>query len=276
MLDRYFFVPTAQKDCTVETTGGQCRLTRDGPSYRMSGPSGEHVLLTSGTSPDRLRAHWEGFVQTNGRIMDENSRTTIGVGTQAWLKTAFGPWERDAVVYVAHLSATETGDYVRWNAVCTRHGVADTVPVELLHRLKRPGDLCTVRANQGVRNAMVLALNPETGAAILEYEMPRGSTALIIRYLAGDERSVSYGALPARWRRLLAEPEAVPWAGRSQTRGTSYPPSRRSSVDDRRKDAALLAGKTVYEGEKGYWVGAPWPSPSSSSSPTMAGETALF
>jgi hypothetical protein len=41
---------------------GKARLTVEGDSYRMMGPTGTHELPVEGTSKARLSAHWTGFL----------------------------------------------------------------------------------------------------------------------------------------------------------------------------------------------------------------------
>ena len=62
--------------------------------------------------------------------------------------------------------------------------------------------------NQGMRPASVVGIDEKTGKYLLEYEMPRGSTALrVCGWDKGQyrEKSVSSKALSQRWQRLLGE-----------------------------------------------------------------------
>jgi hypothetical protein len=77
-----------------------------------------------------------------------------------------------------------------------------TLPAEYCAEVPRVGSSTTVEANQGTRDATVLAtLGCEV---LLEYEMPAGRTFLRIEDLAGGHRAVSQLALPKKWRKELA------------------------------------------------------------------------
>ncbi len=41
----------------------RCTLTLEGDEYIMRGPSGKHSLCVHHTSPERLKAHWKGFIR---------------------------------------------------------------------------------------------------------------------------------------------------------------------------------------------------------------------
>jgi hypothetical protein len=42
-----------------------CVLTIEGDKYVMRGRTGKHSLWIDGTSPERLKAHWDGFIRNN-------------------------------------------------------------------------------------------------------------------------------------------------------------------------------------------------------------------
>jgi hypothetical protein len=77
-----------------------------------------------------------------------------------------------------------------------------TLPAEDCVVVPQVGSSTTVEANQGTRDATVLAtLGLEV---LLEYEMPAGKTFLRIENLdGGRHRSVSHSALPKKWRKEL-------------------------------------------------------------------------
>lgn len=70
-----------------------------------------------------------------------------------------------------------------------------------------PGDYLTIYANQGQRNAVVLAVID--GQALLEYDMPKGTTAL--RIVPTDDpdttqyKRVAYANLPIKWVEAMAD-----------------------------------------------------------------------
>jgi hypothetical protein len=71
--------------------------------------------------------------------------------------------------------------------------------------------------NQGTRPASIIAVLDDE--ALLEYEMPRGTTALWIiprnRMDAPRLRNVSYKACPKKWLRAIEE-SGIPWTGNGQ------------------------------------------------------------
>jgi hypothetical protein len=86
-----------------------------------------------------------------------------------------------------------------------------------------------IAINQGWRPCGVLGVIPSEFKAILEYEMPRGSSALKIVDLVQDleaysgivpwpwnSRSVSYFGLPKKWLRAVCEGSGEWWYGRPQ------------------------------------------------------------
>ena len=79
-----------------------------------------------------------------------------------------------------------------------------------------PGDYRWHKANQGQREARVLASRPWAGEYLLEYVMPKGTSSLVICGGATGEarRSVSYGKLPKYWvDRIMQRHDAIPSDG---------------------------------------------------------------
>ena len=78
-------------------------------------------------------------------------------------------------------------------------------------------DYCEVFVNQGWRPASILAVLGEE--ALLEYEMPAGTTALWIigrtDKHAAHRRNVSYRTCPIKWLKAI-EDSGVPWTGKGQ------------------------------------------------------------
>jgi hypothetical protein len=79
------------------------------------------------------------------------------------------------------------------------------------------GDYLEVFVNQGVRPASIIAVLGDE--ALLEYEMPRGSTAMWVilknRHDAPCVRNVSYRACPKKWLKAI-EDSGLPWTGNGQ------------------------------------------------------------
>lgn len=92
-----------------------------------------------------------------------------------------------------------------------------TVPEEYTAEPYRVGQGITVERNQGDRDGTVLAVDGIE--ALIEYEMPNGTSALNVISL-GDKpyRAVAYTSLPKKWQRLLVANEAE-WIGRPQQSG---------------------------------------------------------
>lgn len=82
----------------------------------------------------------------------------------------------------------------------------------------KPFDRLEVHVNQGVREAYVLAAIGDE--ALIEYEMPRGTTALWVISRHRPEpycrRVISYRTCPKKWREAMASAGTV-WEGRPQT-----------------------------------------------------------
>lgn len=79
------------------------------------------------------------------------------------------------------------------------------------------GDIFDLEVNQGIREAEVLAVIGDE--ALIEYQMPNGSTSLrIVNRLAPDERvykNASYKSLPKKWRRAMDQAGSS-WIGQPQ------------------------------------------------------------
>jgi hypothetical protein len=77
-----------------------------------------------------------------------------------------------------------------------------TLPGEYCVPVPKVGSSTTVHANQGDRDATVLAVLGDE--VLLEYEMPAGKTFLRIEnFVTGVHRSVSQLGLPKKWRKEL-------------------------------------------------------------------------
>jgi hypothetical protein len=80
------------------------------------------------------------------------------------------------------------------------------------------GDTTTVEANQGEREAEVLATSGNQ--MLVEYLMPNGTSALRIITVCGrrfiDQRSVPYRNVPKKWVRAMHEQGTTLWEGRCQ------------------------------------------------------------
>jgi hypothetical protein len=80
------------------------------------------------------------------------------------------------------------------------------------------GDETTVEANQGEREAYVLATIGDS--VLVEYFMPNGTTALRVMKVLGlrqlDHSSISYAAVPKRWINAMYEQGTDLWEGRGQ------------------------------------------------------------
>lgn len=74
-----------------------------------------------------------------------------------------------------------------------------------------------VKANQGWREATVLAFRAVEGGMerLVEYSMPKGTTALVIQGPKGD-RNVSYRKVPKAFLKYMKEHD-VTWEGQSQS-----------------------------------------------------------
>lgn len=87
-------------------------------------------------------------------------------------------------------------------------GVSTTQPKFFRRCLVKVGDQFDEFINQGKRDCQVMAIDPETGRYLYEYDMPNGTTALRwSQWTNGVEKhgQVSYRALSKRWRKLIAE-----------------------------------------------------------------------
>ena len=86
------------------------------------------------------------------------------------------------------------------------------------------GDETSVHRNQGEREAIVLAVDPERGEALIEYEMPAGTTALSVISWQGDSPgpSVSYATVSKAWIRRMHQQGTKDWQGRCQRRSGQW------------------------------------------------------
>jgi hypothetical protein len=77
-----------------------------------------------------------------------------------------------------------------------------TLPGEYCLEVPQVGDSMTINANQGDRDATVLAVLGQE--MLIEYDMPAGKTFLWIQnFITGLHRSISRNALPLKWRKEL-------------------------------------------------------------------------
>ncbi len=81
-----------------------------------------------------------------------------------------------------------------------------------------PRDQLTVNVNQGDREAVVLAVIGDE--ALIEYEMPAGSTAMWVIHACyphpGKIRSISYKSCPKKWLAAIEE-SGQEWIGNGQS-----------------------------------------------------------
>lgn len=97
-----------------------------------------------------------------------------------------------------------------------------------------PGQSFTVTVNQGERDALVLAASGYE--RLVEYAMPRGSTALRIidvRRNPRRDRAISYNHLPLRWLETVVAAGQV-WIGRPQGSGKHPLPAPATMLERRR------------------------------------------
>ena len=108
-------------------------------------------------------------------------------------------------------------------------------------RLKEVGQRFTLWANQGERTASVLAFLGEE--ALIEYSMPRGTSAL--RIVNRDEpaggRNMSYFQVPVKWLREMVE-TGVEWIGCPQ-QSNEWAPSVTQAYEERRKTSTDRRGE---------------------------------
>ena len=88
--------------------------------------------------------------------------------------------------------------------------------------LIREGESIQIYVNQGMRDGIVLFVREDIGQALLEYEMPNGSSTLWIIDLYGNKiRNVSYPSLSLTWLGLMAE-AGVWWICNPQQSSARY------------------------------------------------------
>jgi hypothetical protein len=56
---------------------GKCSAKVVKDSIVFSGPSGEHALLLVVSSLERIVAHWQGFCQNNGEVLEPNRNALV-------------------------------------------------------------------------------------------------------------------------------------------------------------------------------------------------------
>ena len=98
------------------------------------------------------------------------------------------------------------------------------------------GENLTIEVNQGAREASVLAVIGDE--ALIEYDMPRGSTALRVVSAHDPDlviRRYSYAAVPLRWLRAMLD-VGSDWTGRPQQQGNHITPSARALLAERTKE----------------------------------------
>ena len=79
----------------------------------------------------------------------------------------------------------------------------------------KPGDTLELHVNQGEREAMVLARIGDE--VLIEYEMPNGTSALVIAWVndLSARKSTSYRSLPLKWLRAVVDAQSG-WIGQPQ------------------------------------------------------------
>lgn len=113
------------------------------------------------------------------------------------------------------------------------HGVKAMEEALERKRLKEVGQRFTLWTNQGERTASSLAFLGEE--ALIEYSMPRGTSALRIvnRDEPGGGRNMSYFQVPVKWLREMVE-TGVEWIGCPQ-QSNEWAPSVAQAYEERRK-----------------------------------------
>ena len=98
--------------------------------------------------------------------------------------------------------------------------------------ITRTGQWVKVYANQGMRDARVLAILDDQ--ALIEYEMPNGTTALRVVECNEPENTIqrfSYASVPNRWLTELYFLDCE-WTGKPQ-QGAGHAPSVRALYEKR-------------------------------------------
>lgn len=101
----------------------------------------------------------------------------------------------------------------------------------------RPGCRLRLHINQGWRDATVLAVRRELG--LVEYEMPAGTTALLVVTFDEDgeplsQKSVTYRRLSKAWLQAIVY-DGREWIGRPQQAGRKSAPSAEALLQERSK-----------------------------------------
>ena len=122
----------------------------------------------------------------------------------------------DGNLFYDNFSTVELG----WIQQVIGKDVAEEAERVLCGRYLNAGDDMQVFVNQGWRDAMVLGV--DEGMMIVEYEMPAGTTAMLLMPRDGSYqgKSVSYRTCPKKWINAIRL-GCNSWTGISQT-GTTY------------------------------------------------------
>lgn len=131
--------------------------------------------------------------------------------------------------------------------------------------LPNVGDYMEEHINQGMRPGTVVAVDAERGQYLWEYDMPNGTSALVL-YGSGKHgrRTVSYAALSDRWMRLIEEqhcggldrlvawPQSVmarvSWVTKKMEFARKHPELFKEEVNERQADGAAGSGDSVCSG----------------------------
>jgi hypothetical protein len=102
----------------------------------------------------------------------------------------------------------------------------------------KPNDAIDMFVNQGWREGTVLAVRGRE--ALVEYQMPKGTTSLTVIELNGDGdpvqtngKSVSYRGLSLSWLQAIVD-GAGDWVGRPQQAGRQVLPNPGAMLAERR------------------------------------------
>jgi hypothetical protein len=156
-------------------------------------------------------------------------------------------WAERAQLSLEDLTLTTSWDTIRHEAHSTAilkiQAYLDAQEAESVKRGQaiykarvQPGETISIYANQGYRDARVLAvINNE---ALIEYSMPQGTTSLRIinayqdEETAGRGRKMSYFNVPTKWLQAMCFAE-IEWDGNPQQTRRN-PSSARAMLEARR------------------------------------------
>lgn len=134
-----------------------------------------------------------------------------------------GAWHEVHVLKeLRHLPDIHNQGFEKVNLLLTHANGGEARPDYYLEELCevfrwQPFDQLTVNVNQGQREAVVLAVVGDE--ALIEYEMPKGSTALWVIHAGVPAvsylRNISYKSCPKKWLVAMQEVGAE-WIGRGQ------------------------------------------------------------